>query len=275
MLANTATLRWSRFSKYVYVLSTSLKNSRVYPVEMLLPAILVAARLWVFALLFQAAFSSLGVTAVNDFTVAMSIWTVMVSISLQQASKARIWREISQDVQSGAFAILINKPVLYGGYHFMRYVGSIIPGLAFSLVVGIAICLAIAGPIAVSPWHLLAALPTFVIGLCINFLLWFCVGLCALWLEDATPLTWIVGKMVVIFGGLVIPIALLPSAVGNIAELLPFAMLFALPSQLIFNFSGDAWAQLIITQLAWALFFSLFSAWLFAKGRRHVASNGG
>ncbi|HSX28013.1 MAG TPA: ABC-2 family transporter protein [Candidatus Saccharimonadales bacterium] len=267
--------RLPRFAKYFFVSRIGFKDGKVYPLEMLAPSIIVVARLWVFTLVLKAAFASKGVTAVNGFTPAMSMWVLMFAQSFQQASKGRVWLEISRDVQSGAFATLITKPVSYGLFHFSRYLGNIIPALATSLSVGVVSVLVLVGPVHFSLLGALIFLPMFAIGISLNFMIYFCVGLTSLWLEDSTPITWIVSKMILIFGGMIVPIAILPGVTRQIAQVLPFAQLFALPSQLVVSFNVHDFERIMITQLSWLVVAIFFSIWFFKKGRRHVASNGG
>jgi ABC-2 type transport system permease protein len=275
MSAQSITNRWPGLSKYVFIAGIGFKNGKVYPLEMLLPAVVVILRMWVFTLVFHAAFASKGVASINGYSATMSVWMVMFAQCIQQAGKGRAALVITGEVQSGSFATSSNKPFSYILYHLWNFIGNIMPSLLVSMAIGILAALLLVGPIPVTLLGLAAFGPALLCALVLNFLIYFCVGLTSLWLEDSTPIMWIVSKTGLVFGGLLVPIALLPDLPRKIAEVLPFAQLFTAPAQLIVHFQPQLLVRTILLQGLWLLLLALLASWFFRKGRRHVASNGG
>jgi len=78
-----------------------------------------------------------------------------------------------------------------------------------------------------------------------------------------------------IFGGVIVPIALFPDYLQNIANYLPFSQLYYGAARLMVNFEMSLFKQFILIQLAWILIFALLSSYLFKKGIKNVSVNGG
>lgn len=270
-----AVVRGAFWRKYWFVGRVGFKIRKTYPLSMLVPSVIVMLRLAVFTIVFRAAYASKGVVAVHGFTVGMSVWSLMIGQSILQSGKATVWRDIATEVQSGSFATTISKPMSYMLYYYANYMGGLAPALAASLVVGSFLCLVFVGVVHVTAVALILYVPAFLIGIAINFLLYYCVGLSALWIEDPTPIVWIVAKTSLVFGGLLLPIPLLPDTFRTIAQSLPFAQMFAVPAQELLNFSPHGWLDMLGLQLLWLMLALLFAAWMFKKGCQRVAANGG
>jgi ABC-2 type transport system permease protein len=88
---------------------------------------------------------------------------------------------------------------------------------------------------AVTPLSLLLAAPAIVLGFGISFLFGAAITCVAFWTTRVYALNEFYSALVVLFGGLFVPLDLLPAVAQQIARLLPFQLIIYFPIQLILN----------------------------------------
>lgn len=96
-----------------------------------------------------------------------------------------------------------------------------------------------------------------------------------MWIEDSGPLWWIYNKAKFILGGAIIPIAILPGGLREIAEFLPFSQVYYSAASMLVKFDFTTFLTYLGYQLIWITVFGLLALYLFRKGVRHVEANGG
>src|SRR5262245_30696934 len=76
------------------------------------------------------------------------------------------------------------------------------------------------------------------------------IGLTAFWIGDVTPIFWISQKLLIVFGGLMLPLALYPIWMQQIAIVTPFPSMRAGPASVMLGGDEpDAWR--VVRDLAW------------------------
>jgi ABC-2 type transport system permease protein len=113
---------------------------------------------------------------------------------------------------------------------------------------------------AVTPLTLLLAIPTIALGFGISFLLGATITCIAFWTTRVYSLNEFYTALVMLFGGLFVPLELLPPLVRNIAQFLPFQFMIYFPIQLIL---GRLSPDVIARSLALGLFWFVFALWVF------------
>ena len=105
---------------------------------------------------------------------------------------------------------------------------------------------------AVTPLSLLLAIPAVAIGFGINFLLGATITCVAFWTTRVYALNEFYYALSMLFGGLFVPLDLLPALVQKIAQLLPFQLSVYFPIQLALGrLAPDAIARNFALGLAW------------------------
>lgn len=198
--------------------------------------------------------------------------------SLAIASQLRLtWRHItggiSDDVRSGNVVLRMRYPFSYLGYILADHAGRSLPfaapfmALAAFLVGGL--------PVIPSPLAATAAFFVLVVGsVCLSSLLYTLLGLLSFWMEDATPVLRIVEKTMVVLGGSVVPLALLPSGVRMVLECIPFTAT-GFPAQFTSpDFLAHA-PRLMAIEFGWVAVFAVVVALVWRAASTRVEVNGG
>ena len=275
ILQNGSGLIWYKFLKYFEIAKVNYFNSATYFVNLISRSAMVVIKIWIFTQLYKVSYSIAGVSEIGGLTVAMVIWNLMMTQSFQTATKPQLSKLIDEEVKSGTLAYSVNRPYSYILFHFSGFVGRSVPNLLINLFIGSLVAFVLVGPIGLS-WEALAfGVILFFFGYILDFFVSLIIGLTAFWVEDTSAFTWIYSKGQLVFGGLILPIALFPDYLQKIAELLPFSQMYYSAARLIVHFEPSLFLQYFATQLVWILFFGLVAYYLFNKGIKYVSVNGG
>lgn len=107
------------------------------------------------------------------------------------------------------------------------------------------------------------------------FILDFTISLTAFWMDDTWALNLLRFVAMLIFGGLSFPLDLIPSSWRFIFQLLPFHLVYYFPVGVAMDkFSPSAIAGNFLQLLAWLIFFSLLSFYLWSKGIKKYGAYG-
>lgn len=264
-----------KFLKYFEIAKVNYFNSAAYLVNLISRSAIVVIRIWIFTQLYKVSYAISGLSEIGGLTVAMVVWSLMMTQSFQTATRPQLSKLIDEEVKSGTLAYSVNRPYSYILFHFSGFIGRSIPNLFINLFIGSLTALVLVGPIGLS-WEALAfgAILLF-FGYILDFFVSLIIGLTAFWIEDTSAFTWIYSKGQLVFGGLILPIALFPDYLQKIAELLPFSQMYYGAARLIVHFEPSLFLQYLATQLVWILFFGVVAYYLFNKGIKHVSVNGG
>jgi len=187
-----------------------------------------------------------------------------------------IAREIMHDVQSGTVEILFSKPVSYLAYKMWWQIGSGVYSFFVAVVLGSIALVSIVG--VPSTMAIVSFLPTLLIvligGTFLTLLIYTIVGLLSFWIEDISPVFWIVDKAVMILGGSYLPVALFPDFMYTLALYSPFGA-----SQFITHTVYESWQSnwyvLVGIQYAWILVLTVVMLIMFMYAKQKVSVNGG
>lgn len=207
------------------------------------------------------------------FNWSMIAWYLIITQVILSAGTDVI-RLVNEHIQNGMIVNALSKPYAYPLSLYATFLGSIITESLGALLLAVPLGLLIADV----PFTLLSVslgLILIFFAITMNFLIAFCIGLIAFWTEDANPYSWIYGKFIFIFGGLLFPLDIFPPAIQSIIKLFPPAFLLYYPTKTIVLFNwGDFWYALGM-QLLYIAVFSLLAYIFYKKAVRKVNINGG
>jgi ABC-2 type transport system permease protein len=121
------------------------------------------------------------------------------------------------------------------------------------------------------PLVLVAVLGAWAIGFCIDAL----IGLLAFVTEDIAAFEWISSKLMMVLGGLLIPLDFFPEWLRSIALGLPFAYALYGPARCLVASDGARWAGLFFGQAAWLLVLGGALSLLYRRCLVRLSINGG
>jgi ABC-2 type transport system permease protein len=161
------------------------------------------------------------------------------------------YREIEEDVRSGAIAIGLSRPLGYAQACLARWGGGVAFRLPVFAVIGFGAALALSLTVPLAPTMLLTGLISALLALTLVHLCHLMIGLGATWTGSATPVHWIWQKGLFVLGGLIIPLHLYPAPLRDIAELSPFAAMLSAPASLALDPSPRHAATVLTLQSVW------------------------
>ena len=260
--------------KYTAVLRVSVANNLAYVAEVVFRTLFLIVLIFIFEQLWKTTFAVKGITSLGGFDINSLVWylaaTETIALSLPQLT-----RMIDQEVRSGQLAYLLGRPCSYVLYHFAHYLGERLVRLVINSVVAFMIALLFLGPPPFS-WMGVLAWPLVVfLAICIDYVIYFSIGLLAFWTEETTPFFLIVNRFALVLGGVLDPLEVLPQPIRAIALVLPFSAILYGPARTLVHFQLLPFCWLLVQQVVTIAIGSLALFALYRLATRRVNVNGG
>lgn len=257
------------------IIKTLVKDRIQYPGRLFADTASIVARCGILLLLYSYVFKLNG-GVVNGTTFVVVAWSMFFYFSLMILHLRNISRLIMQDITSGSIEVLFVKPVNYLLYRVWWQIGTGIYPFLVTTILGVAVLWGTIGiPHAMTiNLFIPTFLATFIGAVMVSLLVYIIVGLLSFWIEDSTPVYWLVDKAVMILGGSYLPIALFPDLMYKVALYSPFGA-----SSFVTHTVSDSWAtiwyKLIGMQMLWVAVLGLIIYFMFSKATKKVSVNGG
>lgn len=264
-----------KLRKYGEILKISFLTNTAYFTANLADGLVVFLRIWIFSQLYQVTYKTVGANNIAGFSVPMVVWTLMLVQIFSMSVRPSIARQIQDEIKDGTIVLKIARPYSHLFFSYFDLLGRFVSNLIINLFVGLIAVYLLVGPIKLTLLGFIFGLILLVIGLFIDFLISYLIGLCAFWMEDIKPLIWIYSKGLFVMGGAIFPIVLFPDYFRKIAELLPFSQIFYAASQIFVHFEPTLFKKYLATQICWLIIFFIFAIAAYKKGLKHVNVNGG
>lgn len=262
-----------QIAKYAAILQAQLANSAAYPLDLATRSIMIILFVWIFAHLWDATYRSVGESIIAGLTMPEMLWYFMVAEAIV-LSKPRLSLTIAESVKDGSVAYLLNKP-----YNFLLYHFSVALGDAFSRIVFNALAGGIVVWLMVGPPPDIRGIPLVLVGITLGWLIDFCltamIGLTAFVTEDVAAFEWIYSKLVLILGGVLLPLDLFPDWLRMLVQYLPFAFTVYGPARLFVSPDVSRFLALVIGQALWLVVLLLIVSLIYRKGMERLSINGG
>jgi ABC-2 type transport system permease protein len=104
---------------------------------------------------------------------------------------------------------------------------------------------------------------------------YFRIGLLAFWTEDTNAFAFLFSRLVLVLGGVLIPIEIFPQPLRGIAQALPFSAILYGPARTLVHFQLDRFGWLLLQQVITVAVGSLFLLAVYSVAIRRVNINGG
>ena len=262
--------------RFIRKLLAVLVHDRVHhPARLAAETCILVARGGIVLLLYRHVFAWSG-GSINGLGYAPAAWSMFLYFAFSSLRLRELPFAVQEDVRTGNVEVLFSKPVAYLPYRMGWQLGAgLYPAAVMTLLGGGALAAGIGLPAPMRTPAFLAGLGTMVLGgIVLSLLLYALVGLLAFWIEDVSPVYWIVDKLVMILGGSYLPVALLPAVLKNFATYSPFGA-----SQFLTRTALPGWEQesyfLIAIQWGWIAVLAGAVCLLARIARRKVSINGG
>jgi ABC-2 type transport system permease protein len=178
-------------------------------------------------------------------------------------------------VKSGEVAYRLGKPYNYVLYLAADYLGEWFARFSLSIAIASGLALLFVGPIPFTAQGLASTLVLLAGAVALDFTFAAAISLLAFWVEDTSSIYLIYRRLVMLLGGMMIPLDVFPEPLSSIASALPFAYIvygparqFSVPSS---DFFTDAILKISISLVA---AFTILAI-VYKAGQRGVTVNGG
>ena len=227
--------------------------------------------------LWRAIYASSPTDVVGGMTFTDTLIYVVLASSLFSFMEMYFVWDIGRSVQSGKIALDLIKPMAYRHYLFWSYAGNLFTNF-FSVFLPTFIVIEIVTKGAVVfGTNLLWFIPAVIMGLVINYNIDFFVGSICLYTESIWGINIMKQVIVLLFSGATIPLAFFPEWLKDIAYHLPFQSIYNTPLTILLmkDPSVSDVLPMILLQLFWCVFMTLFTSLFWKISIRQVTVNGG
>lgn len=260
--------------KYLAVLRVSIANNLAYITEVFFRGMFLLVFMFVFLQLWTVTYAAKGVHTLSGYRITDMIWYLAATETIA-LSLPPLTRQIDQEVRSGQLAYLLGRPCSYVLYHFAQYLGERLVRLAFNIPVAALLALIFVGLPSISLASVAAWLLALLLALCIEYVIYFSIGLLAFWTEETTPFFFIISRLALVLGGVLAPLEVLPPSVSIIAQVLPFSAVFYGPASTLVHFNAGVYGWILLQQALTLAGASLLLFVIYRIATRRVNINGG
>ncbi len=263
-----------KISKYVEVFKVGLLSRLAYVYDVIFRQLFLVIVMYVFAQLGQTTYAWEGTADLSGVTMKQMIWYLALAESMVMGMPA-VGKTIDEEVKSGSLAYSLSRPYNYGLFHYAGYMAEVSFRFLLNLLIAGSVAWAIVGPPVFSAGTFLAGLLCVIIGFTIDFGVQFGIGLGAFWVEDTWAFRFLYTRIVMIFGGMMLPLDILPDAVRQVARALPTSLIVYGPVRTFISFSPGEWAILVGKQVVWLTAVVFVVKLVFKTGVKQVNVHGG
>ncbi len=208
---------------------------------------------------------------VGAYTFGELVWYITFAEACTVPVPARVIEDIGEEIGSGEIAVAMLRPASVVGIRMAIDTGAALARQWCCLLAGGAFAWLLAGPPSAGAATVQAVGVAF-LALLLSIALQHALGGIAFWLNDARSTWFLFQKLILIGGGVLIPLNLLPHAVASIFIPLPFAAIAYVPGS--FAAGHGSWG-LVIGQLCWLIVGFGTAFLVFARGERRLEVLGG
>lgn len=201
------------------------------------------------------------------------VWYLAASEWILLSTPAR-HLEIQDEVRRGDIAYQLPRPVAFTRATLAQCSGILVVRAPVLGITAFTCAFLFTGQ-APSVRALVWLVPFGLLASWVLAVLYLAAGLISFWLTDATPLYWVLSKLLFILGGLMLPLELYPEWLQSIARVTPFPYILAGPAGFLIRAPGPSAFTLAACLTFWAAASCALVEILFWRARRSFELSGG
>lgn len=258
--------------KFSAVACAYARSAWIYPGAEVLRSIFLVIILLVFLSLWRTTYGALHTASLGGMSLPQMLQYLVGTEAIVLSAPA-FGTRIADDVRTGGLAAQLTRPVSYVAFQFAVAVGESWPRLLLNLLAGSVLVRLLTGVMVLTPVGLLTYLAAYVPAFLLYTSLFLALALTSFWLEDAWAVTFVATRLVMILGGLLIPLSLFPPAVAALARALPLQLMVYGPARELVHPSGLL--PLMGSQALWLAVLASVLWLVYARGVRALHVHGG
>lgn len=263
-----------RAGKYTEMFKVTLENQMAYIYDVLLRQVFLVVIMFIFSQLWRTTFLLQESGVIESFSFNQMLWYLAASESIVLCLP-QIGRDIDEEVKSGAVAYGLNKPYSYPLFYYAKYLGDAV----FRLAVNLAVAGAVTWLLAASPtWtarSAAAGLVSVFLAFTMDFWTQFSIAILAFWVEDTWAFRFVYSRVLIVLGGVLLPLDVLPPMVRKVSAYLPVSMVIYGPAKTLVSFDLNRWIALVCGQSLWISALAILAHGVFRLGVKRLSVQGG
>jgi len=266
----------AQLAKYSAVAGVTTRSNMAYLADFFLRGIFLVIVMFVFFQLWRTTYSATGEDKIGGFSLREMIWYLAMTEALIGCFP-RLTVVIDEQVKSGQLAYYLCRPYSYPLYLLSTYFGEIVVRLPVNLLIAGGMAFLSVGPLPFRPETIPGLALAITLGFGLNFTIAAAIGLLAFWFEDTGSFYLLYSRLLMIFGGMLIPLDVFPTAIRRIALALPTNLILYGPARLFVGHGAGAaeiW-RLLGRQALWLGLLWLGLVGLYRLGVKRVNVQGG
>ncbi|MBE5736680.1 MAG: hypothetical protein E7356_04965 [Clostridiales bacterium] len=264
-------------NKYITVFKTGFKQEKDAIFDTLMRCIIFFVIMYVMIQLWSFIYGDSGTSQIiNGYSLNSMIWYLLIGECIINSARTnKIVRGISNEIKTGGITYKLNKPYNYYLYTISDFMSKSAFLVLFTVPTTIIIGLVFVGVPDGFVWYtIFPCALAIIMSIVISWAMYGIVGLLAFWIQDATPLYWVVSKTVMLLG-MFFPVDFFPTWLQPVIKYSPIYSLMSGPASLVAQFSWENFGRVIMAQSVWLVVILCLGLLVFKIGKRRVASNGG
>ena len=270
-------MRTPSIVKYFAIFRIELRQLTAYTWDFVLSNATIVLFFYVLIQVWEVTVSSSAVAAIPGETFGWTelIWFLAGGQTLYFAVQTEAQLEIEHDVVSGNIAVTLARPYDYLLSRFASTFAHTLLSFAVAFPTAFVIAWIASGTIAVTPFGVIAFIGAFILRTLLFFTLQAIAGLATFWLERATAFVWILGLLIITFGGGVVPLGFWSESARAAAELTPFPTMMYYPAKLLVEPSIELVVATFVRGVVWLGILGSIVWLIYSRALRRLDINGG
>lgn len=268
---------WSinlKAAKYLAVFRITLSNQLAYVVDFIVRTLFLLLILYIFTQLWETTFLVTGQKLIEGYTLKMLMWYLVITESIVMAMP-RIVDKVEQEVKNGDIAYFLHRPLSYIGYHYCGFISESIIRVSLNLTIGGLLIFFLFDGISLH-WSIFPIGTSLLIGaFTLHFLITMGISLCSFWIEEVRGYELVYSRLVMILGGMMVPLDIFPNWLEKIARVLPFQHIVYVPATHVVGTSFQDFWPAFFVQWSWICVFLVITTFIFYLGVKRLNVNGG
>lgn len=264
--------------KYKAAFSIGILSSLEYRLDFFVSLLCAMFPIFIQVFLWIAIYDGSSDNVLYGYKFPQMIAYIVIAAFVNRIVNSGVENVINDDIHSGGIAKYLIKPIGYISFRMLHVLGqklsSIITMLFFT--VGAIVILHRTTGFEIHFAPLLIFIPALVLGLILNFFIFFIISMLAFWLTEVGSFFMTIQVIVTVISGGIFPIAVLGDCFVKIMKFLPFIYTTYFPAQLFTGAiqTADIWTGVGL-QIFWIGFLSFISVVLWRAGSKRYVAVGG
>lgn len=260
--------------KCLHVALIGARSNYAYKNETFGRIFFLTTMIFIFSRLWKVTYAQMNATTLGGLRMEemLAYFVLAEAIIL---SRPNVNQVVDEEVRNGQLALYLIRPFPYPLYRLSTTFGERIPRFLMVLVIGGLLLKFLVGEFPLTFFGAALMVAVVPLAFAVDYFACFLIGTLAFWCEDTTGIFLIYSRLVMILGGMLIPIELFPTAWQPILHALPFASMVYGPAHLALRPDWNAFGGLVLSQTVALLTVMAALAFVYKFALERVSAQGG